>query len=402
MVQLADIRQARDTVKKIVHDTPLDYSETFSRLADNSVYLKLENLQKTGSFKVRGAYNKIVSLSPEERERGVIAASAGNHAQGVAFASMQANIASTIVVPEGASLAKLQATRQYGANVIVHGDTFDEAVEHAFRIQKETGATMVHAFEDEKVVAGQGTIGLEMMEQCPDIEAIVCPIGGGGLISGIAKAVKEINPAVKVYGVEAEACPSMVTSLKEARPLQVPSSSTIADGIAVKQPGNLTLGIVQEYVDDIFVVDDLEITRAMLYLLERGKLLAEGSGAASLAALLYHKLPVEGKKVAAIISGGNVDIHLVSRIIERGLVESGRFVTISTLVPDKPGHLNRMLSIVAKQRANIISVQHNRMSSKVIPGQTEIELSLETNDVSHIEEIERELKKLGYFVARKK
>lgn len=401
MIELDDIRQAREGLKGVAHYTALDYSETFSALSGNDIYLKLENLQKTGSFKVRGAYNKIMSLSEAERKKGVIAASAGNHAQGVAFASSKAGLESTIVMPEGAPLAKIQATKNYGAKIVLSGETFDEALEHAHALQRETGAAFVHAFNDEQVITGQGTIGLEMMEQLPDVEAIVCPIGGGGLISGIAKAVKELNPTVKIYGVEAAACPSMVKSLRGNKPLKVPTVSTLADGIAVKQPGEMTFELVQKYVDSIVTVDDLEISRTMLYLLERSKLLVEGSGAAALAALLYKKIPIEGKKTIAILSGGNVDIHFVSRIIEHGLVEAGRFVKFSTLVPDKPGHLNRLLNVIAKQKANVISIEHYRISSRVIPGQTEIELSLETRDHEHIEMIEEKLKMGGYSFTRK-
>lgn len=400
MITLEDMRRARHALKGVAHQTALDYSATFSELAHNDVYLKLENLQKTGSFKVRGAYNKIISLSEKERERGVIAASAGNHAQGVAFASARANIKSTIVMPEGAPLSKLQATKNYGAQIVLHGDTFDEAMERAKEIQAETGATFVHAFDDDDIIIGQGTIGLEILAQLPDVDVIVCPIGGGGLISGIAKAIKEQKPSVRIYGVEAEACPSMMTSLEKDTPFKVTSASTIADGIAVKKPGSKTFEMVQAYVDDIVTVDDLDISRTMLHLLERSKLVVEGSGAVSLAALLDHKVPIEGKKVVAIISGGNVDVHFVSRVIERGLVEAGRFVKLSTMVPDKPGHLNQLLTIIAAQKANILSIEHYRMSPRVVPGQTEIDLSLETRDQQHIEEIERELSKTGYRFTR--
>ncbi|WP_054949260.1 threonine ammonia-lyase [Numidum massiliense] len=401
MGHIAQIKAAREAIAKIAHETPLDYSQTFSDLAANDMYLKLENLQKTGSFKVRGAYNKIHSLQPKDKQKGVIAASAGNHAQGVAFAATQENIASTIVMPEGAPLAKLQATEAYGAEIVQHGSTFDEALERAIELHRETGATFIHAFDDEKIIAGQGTIGLEIVEQLPEVDAIVCPIGGGGLISGIAKAVKELKPSVKVYGVEAAACVSMGASLKEGKPLKVRATSTIADGIAVKQPGRRTLDLVQKYVDDVFVVDDLEISRTMLYLLERNKLLVEGSGAAALAAMLYHKIPETGKKVVSIVSGGNVDILFISRIIQHGLVEAGRFVTFTTLVNDKPGNLNRLLTIVAKHHANVISIQHHRITPRIIPGQTEIELALETKNDAHIAEVKHALKEAGYTITKK-
>lgn len=401
MVQLEDIQKAKKALKGVARCTPLDYSQTFSQLAGNAVYLKLENLQKTGSFKVRGAYNKIMSLNGRERAKGVVAASAGNHAQGVAFASQMAEIESTIVMPEGAPLAKVQATKHYGAHIVLYGETFDEAMDYAHRLQQKTGAAFVHAFDDEHVITGQGTIGLEIVEQLPDVEVIVCPIGGGGLISGIAKAVKAVKPSVRIYGVEAAACPSMVESIRHKLPIKAGSHSTIADGIAVKQPGEMTFQMVQTYVDHIVTVDDLEISRTMLYLLERSKLLVEGSGAVSLAALIYRKIPVEKKKTVAVISGGNVDIHFVSRIIERGLVEAGRYVKLSTTVPDKPGHLNQLLSIIAEQKANIVSVEHYRISPNVIPGETEIELSLETRDRHHIDKIEQALKQAGYRFTRK-
>lgn len=399
-MRLEDIRNAHDALQNIAHVTPLDYSQTFSDLTQHSVYLKLENLQKTGSFKVRGAFNKILSLSEEERAQGVIAASAGNHAQGVAFASLKAQLECTIVMPERAPLAKVQATKSYGANVVLHGETFDDAMDHANRLQQETGAVFVHAFEDEKIITGQGTIGLEILEQLPEVEVIVCPIGGGGLISGIASAVKAMKPSVRIYGVEAAACPSMLSRLKGKNMTDHAGTKTIADGIAVKHPGELTYEIVNKTVDDIVTVDDLEMTRTMLHLLERNKLLVEGSGAAALAALVYKKLPIEKKKVVAIISGGNVDVHFMSRIIEHGLVEAGRFVKLSTLVTDQPGHLSRLLNIIAEEQANVISIEHYRISPRVIPGQTEIQLSLETKDRHHITEIEQALKQAGYRFTR--
>lgn len=401
MTTLNDIQLAREKIKEVAHYTPLQFSNTFSELANNEIFLKLENFQKTGSFKVRGAYNKIALLPESDQNKGVITASAGNHAQGVAFGSSRAGISSTIVMPNGASLTKIEATKKYGANVILYGDSFDDAVEYAFNIQKETGATFVHAFNDSKVIAGQGTIALEILEQCSNIDAIVCPIGGGGLISGVALAAKSINPSIKVYGVQAEACPSMASSLAKNKCVKVSSHSTIADGIAVKQPGELTFNIVQTYVDDIFVVNDIQIAQTIFYLMERSKLLVEGSGAAALTALLNHKIPMVGKKIAVILSGGNIDINFVSRIVERGLVEEGRFLTILTKVPDKPGFLNGLLNIIAHKKANVISINHSRISSRILPGQTEIELSLETRNNEHIDEIETALKENGYEFSRK-
>lgn len=401
MIHLENIQLARKSLQEVVHQTPMDYSRTFSELAGNDVHLKLENLQKTGSFKVRGAYNKIATLKDEERKKGVIAASAGNHAQGVSLAASMAGIKSTIVMPEGAPLAKVQATKQYGSEVVLHGDTFDDALDHAFGLQRETGAEFIHAFDDESVIAGQGTIGLEVLEQLDHVDSIICPIGGGGLIAGVATAVKSIDPSIKIYGVQAAACPGMIHSINERKPVLTPSLSTIADGIAVKRPGKITFDIVNNVVDDIVTVDELEITRTMLYMLERSKLIVEGSGAVSLAALLYHKLPVKDKRVVAIISGGNVDINFIPRVIEFGLAEAGRFVTLSTLVADKPGFLRDILHIIAEQKANVISIQHHRIGMNVVPGQSEIELSLETRDQAHIEKIEQVLRENGYRFTKK-
>jgi threonine dehydratase len=398
MISINEIRKAKDKIKEVVHYTPLDHSQTFSELTQNEVYLKLENLQKTGSFKIRGAYNKILSLIQDEKSRGVIAASAGNHAQGVALASKIAGIHCTIVMPEGASLSKIEATKKYGAQVILHGKYFDDAMEKAQQIHKETGASFIHAFDDEKIIAGQGTVGLEVLEQLSDVEAVICPIGGGGLISGIAVAIKSINPTVKIYGVQAAACPSMIASRKEKMPIKVPSTGTIADGIAVKKPGKLTFDIVNNYVDTIITVDENEISQTMLYLLERNKFMVEGSGAASLAALLYKKIPLTNKKVVNIISGGNVDSLSLSRIIEHGLIESGRFMKFVTVGPDKPGLLHKLLQVVSEHKANIISVQHNRISSKIPLGHVEIEVALETNNIEHIENIKRNLEGIGYVI----
>ncbi|HHY66282.1 MAG TPA: threonine ammonia-lyase, partial [Alicyclobacillus sp.] len=299
MLSLSDIQEARQTLGDIARKTPLHLTHTFSRLAGCEVWLKLENLQKTGSFKIRGSYNKIRRLSEDAKKHGVIAASAGNHAQGVAYAAARAGIPSTVVMPEGAALSKIKATTDYGARVLLHGADYDAAQTFAQQYREETGAVFVHAFDDPDIVAGQGTVGLEILEQCPDLEAIVVPVGGGGLIAGIALAAKSIKPTIQIYGVEAEGAASMKASLKAGTPVGLYSANTLADGIAVKKPGRLTLRMVQAYVDDVIVVSDVEIARTMLLLLERYKLLVEGSGAAAPAALLFHKLPLAGKKVAA-------------------------------------------------------------------------------------------------------
>lgn len=386
-MNLDNIIIAREKMKGIVHETPLDYSKTFSDLAQNEVYLKLENLQKTGSFKVRGSYNKLISLSEEELKKGVVAASAGNHAQGVAYSSQMLGIPCTIVMPKGAPLSKVLATRQYGAEVILEGNVFDEALAFALELNEKRGATFIHAFDDEAVITGQGTVGLEILDQLPEVEAVICPVGGGGLIAGVAMAVKEKNPNIAVYGVQTMACPSMKQSLMEQKPVAIKSAPTMADGIAVQKPGASNFEIVKKYVNDIVCVDEMEIARTMLLLLERNKLLVEGSGASSLAALLYKKINITNKKVAAVLSGGNVNVHFISRIIERGLVESGRYANFSIILKDKPGELQRVVSSITELDANIQDVHLHHMGKNIYPGYAQLDLSVETKNNEHIEEL---------------
>ncbi|HWR39908.1 MAG TPA: threonine ammonia-lyase [Patescibacteria group bacterium] len=397
---LKDVELARAALQDVVHATPLDKSSTFSAIAGCEVFLKLENLQKTGSFKIRGAYNKIHCLSPEERARGVIAASAGNHAQGVAYGARRAGIPSTIVMPEAAPLAKVMATRGYGAEVVLAGGVYDEAYAKALEIQQEKGQTFVHAFDDLAVMAGQGTIGLEILEDLEDVSAIVAPIGGGGLIAGIATAVKETAPHVKVYGVQAEGAPAMYMSKRAHTRKTTAEATTIADGIAVKAPGEQTFSLVERYVDDIVVVDDEAIANGMLMLLERAKLLVEGAGAISLAAILSGKIPFSGKngKVVSVISGGNADVNFISRIIERGLVKAGRHVRLYTQVVDRPGALQRLLGVVARLQANVVNVVHDRAERRVPLGQAAVEISLETKDSEHTSQILAVLRQEGYMV----
>ena len=398
-MNLDNIIIAREKMKGIVHTTPLDFSKTFSDLAHNEVYLKLENLQKTGSFKVRGSYNKLISLSDEELKKGVVAASAGNHAQGVAYSSQMLNIPCTIVMPKGAPLSKVLATRQYGAEVILEGEVFDEAFAYALELKEKMGATFIHAFDDEAVITGQGTVGLEILDQLPEVEAIICPVGGGGLIAGVAMAVKEKNPNIAVYGVQTLACPSMKQSLLEQKPVAIKSTPTMADGIAVQKPGESTFEIVKDYVDDIYCVDEMEIARTMLMLLERNKLLVEGSGASSLAALIYDKLQLRGKKVAAILSGGNVNVNFISRIIERGLVESGRYASFSIILKDKPGELQRVVNSVTELDANIQDVHLHHMGKNIYPGYAQLDLSVETKNNEHIEKLFNVLQEKEYHVS---
>ncbi|WP_018130466.1 threonine ammonia-lyase [Effusibacillus pohliae] len=392
MLQLEDFQTARQRLAGVIHQTPLDYSQTFSQLSDNHIYLKLENLQKTGAFKIRGAFNKMATLTPEERKRGVIAASAGNHAQGVAYAAKMMGIPCTIVMPEGAPLSKLEATAGYGAKIVLHGPNYDAAYEYALELQKANNMTFVHAFDDPAVIAGQGTIALEILEQEPDIDLIVTPIGGGGLAAGVAMAAKLSKPDIQVIGVEASGAASMFSSLQAGEVRELDIAETIADGILVKRPGNLTFGLVRDYVDRVVTVDDDKITKAMLLLMERSKLVVEGSGAVGLAAVLDKQLPLQGKKIAIILSGGNVDVNLLSKIIERGLVEAGRYLRLVTTVPDRPGVLLAMAKIFAEEKSNVISIHHHRMGERIVLGQAEVEVNLETRDRQHIERI---LKRLG-------
>ncbi|WP_368657151.1 threonine ammonia-lyase [Metabacillus halosaccharovorans] len=398
MLNVDDVLVAREKLKGIVHTTPLDYSHTFSHFSQNEVYLKLENLQKTGSFKVRGSYNKLISLSKEDLHKGVVAASAGNHAQGVAYSSQMLGIPCTIVMPKGAPLSKVLATKQYGAEVILEGSVFDEALAYALEYCDRINGTFIHAFDDDEVIVGQGTVGLEILEQLPEVDTIICPVGGGGLIAGVAMTVKQMNPKVSVYGVQTLACPSMKQSLLQNKPVMVEATPTMADGIAVKKPGQRNFDIIKEYVDDIVCVDEMEIARSMLMLLERNKLLVEGSGASPVAALLYEKLHIKGKKITAVLSGGNVDVHFISKIIERGLVEAGRYAHFSLTLKDKPGELEKVLRYLTELNANIQNVNLQHMGRHIYPGFAQLEISLETKNNEHIEQIHKVLKNKGYNI----
>jgi len=397
IVTLADIVKAKEALDSVVHHTALDKSHTFSTLTGNEIYLKLENLQKTGSFKIRGAYNKINSLTSEEKSHGVIAASAGNHAQGVAYGASQAGIKATIVMPEIAPLAKITATRGYGAEVVLAGGVYDESFNKALKLQAQTGQTFIHAFNDPAVIAGQGTVGLEILQDLEEVDAIVVPIGGGGLIAGIAVAVKELAPHVKVYGVQAQGAPAMYMSKKAHAIKTTKDAETFADGIAVKVPGDIAFSLIDKYVDDIVVVDDEAIASTILMLLERAKLMVEGAGAISLAAALNDKIPAKGK-IVSVISGGNVDVNFISRIIERGLVKAGRRVCLQTVVVDRPGNLQRLLASVAQAQANVLYVSHDRVERNVQLGQAAVEIGLETRDVLHTEQILASLRHEGYNV----
>jgi len=400
MVTLQDIEAARRRIRDAVYLTPCAGSEHFSRLLGCEAFFKLENLQRTGSFKERGALNKLLLLTPDERGRGVIAASAGNHAQGVSYHSGRLGIPATIVMPEATPLIKVSSTRSYGARVILFGANFDESLAEALRIAEEEKLTFVHPFDDDAVIAGQGTIGLELLEQNPFLELVIIPIGGGGLIAGVATALKEVNPRVRVVGVEASALPKMQASIAAGHPVTVDAGRTLADGIAVRRPGERTFPIVQKYVDEIVSCDDEEVANAILLLLEREKTVAEGAGAIALAAAVHQKTRVKGKRVAMLIGGGNIDVNVISRIIERGLVKDGRLVRLTVTVPDRPGSLAALTQLVARERANVVEIHHNRAFAHAALGDTVVELVLETRGADHIAELVHALQKSGYAVTR--
>ena len=375
---------------KIIGPTPL--SDTCK------IFLKPENLQHTGPFKLRGAYYKISQLTPEEREKGVIACSAGNHAQGVALAATHNGIKSLICLPAGAPISKIEATKHYGAEVCLVPGVYDDAYAKAVQLQQEKGYTFVHPFNDPKVIAGQGTIGLEILEEMPQVDAIVVPVGGGGLISGIAFAVKTLRPDIKVYGVQAAGAPSMAQSLKERQRVHLDTVSTIADGIAVKEPGDLTFDLCSKYVDDIVTVNDDEIAAAILALIEKQKLVAEGAGASAVAAAMFGKLPLEGKNVVCLVSGGNIDVNILNRVINRALLKIGRLCQLELEVTDKPGTLSQVLKVVAEQGANVLSVNHERVSASAQINACTLHLELETLNREHVERLTAALAAAGFPV----
>ena len=372
-----EIVKANSTRGNEIKKTPLIHSPTFSELTDSQIFLKAEFRQKTGSFKIRGAYFKIKSLSPQEKKNGVVAASAGNHAQGVAFASSLEKIPCTIVMPKNASPAKVAATKGYGANVILEGKNYDESSAKAKEIAHQTGATTIHAFDDPQIIAAQGVIGLEILEDLPDVDEVYLPIGGGGLAAGTAIAIKEKNPNVKIIGVQSKSFPSMFESIKNGIITSSGGEQTIADGISVKLPGQLTFAIIKELVDKIVLVDDTEITKAMFLLMERMKFVVEPAGAASLAYLISKK-PAPGKKVVAVLAGGNVDMYLLGQIVDKGLAAMGRLLKISILLPDRPGVFKEIVDEVTLANANIVEVVHDRLSSDIDAGSAGVTLSLET------------------------
>ncbi len=399
-VSLSEIKQAEQRIRDFIYFSPCQRSAALSEMTGQQVYLKLDNLQRTGAFKERGALNRILLLSDEEKRRGVVAASAGNHAQAVAYHATQRGIPARIVMPLMTPLVKTSATRGFGAEVILHGANYDAACEEAMRLCTEDGMTFLHPFDDPSVINGQGTIGLELLQQVPQLEAVVVPIGGGGLISGVACALKETNPAIRIVGVQTERLPSMLRAMEHGEPVTLPADATIADGIAVRRAGDLTLPQVKRYVDEIVTVDEEEIANAIMVLLEREKTLAEGAGAVALAALLQQKTSLKNERTAVLVCGGNIDVSLLARIIERGLVKDGRRVRVRVHLSDRPGALHHLTKILADQGANIVDTLHNRSYYGVNLGDTVIDITLETRGASHIIQIADALAAAGYRFER--
>ena len=396
MLSMEMLQEAQRILDPVINHTPV--VATRDIVPDCDFYLKADCLQKTGAFKLRGAYYKIATLSDEEKKRGVIACSAGNHAQGVAFAARDMGIPATICIPEGAPLSKIEATRSYGANVVLVPGVYDDAYTEAVRLCKEQQLTFIHPFNDYRVMAGQGPIGLELSRQLPDCDIFLVPIGGGGLIAGAAYAIKHLMPRCKVIGVQAAGAASMVDSIHANRILTLPSVHTIADGIQVKTPGDLTFDLVRQYVDDVVTVKEGEIASAILTVLEKQKLVAEGAGAVGIAAAMYGKVDVKGKKVCALLSGGNVDVTMLERIITRGLAKERRTVSFSTVLPDRPHALNRFLQIISETGANVLDIHHERRNTRTDIGSCIVKLSLETRNAQHIKEIYDKLNENGYEI----
>jgi threonine dehydratase len=386
---LRDVEEARARIEGIARETPVYISESFERMTGREVWLKAENLQRTGSFKIRGAGNCIAMLSDAERAAGVVAASAGNHAQAVAWAAREAGIEARIFMPEDTPVAKVEATQNYGARIELGGEMFDEAHEAAEAFAESTGATFVHPFEDERVIAGQGTLGLELVEQLPEVGTVVVPIGGGGLAAGIASVVKELKPSARVVGVQAAACAPFAGRTEVG--------FTIAEGIAVKRPGELTAAIIRDRLDDVVTVTDEEISKAIVLLLERAKLVVEGAGAASLAALLADRVGGSGP-VVVVLSGGNIDASLLIAVMRHGLTLAGRYLVIRSRVPDRPGELVKLLTLIAQERVNLVSVEHHREGMQGSVAETEVELTLATRDKAHAAALVEAMQRWGYPV----
>ncbi|MBW1774522.1 MAG: threonine ammonia-lyase [Deltaproteobacteria bacterium] len=397
---LTHIEAAREGFQNLIHPSPLIRSGYFSRLLGAEIFLKLENLQETGSFKVRGAYNRLCALSPEEKKRGVIAASAGNHAQGVAWAAARLGIAATIVMPEDVSVRKYLAVKEYGGEILLFGKHYSESYAHALSLAQEKGVILIPGFDDAHIIAGQGTIALEMADHLGNDTVIVSSAGGGGLLSGIAIGAKALHPGIRIIGVQTESCPAIIRSIQENRPVSVEVAPTLADGIAVSRPGDLTFSIIQKYVDDVIAVDEEAITGAILKLLEKASIIAEGAGAAPLAALLSGILPVDAKRYILIISGGNIEINTIDRILQRGSITEGRLIRMEVDLLDMPGSLWKLLGIISREKANILHIFHDRLNLENPINVTQVELDLEIRGHDHADLIFEKLEDAGYGVRR--
>lgn len=396
MLTLDKVYHASFVLKEVIRPTALIKAPNLCSGAN--LYLKTENLQITGSFKVRGAYYKISQLTEGEKAKGVIACSAGNHAQGVALAAARNGIKSLICIPDGAPISKVEATKSYGAEVCLVEGAYDDAYEKALSLVEETGATFIHPFDDELVIAGQGTIGLEIIEQLPDVDAVIVPVGGGGLISGVAFALKSLKPDIKIYGVQSVGAPSMQKAIADQKIETLNTVKTIADGIAVKRPGDLTYEMTRKYVDDIVTVTDDEVSTAILELIEQQKMIAEGAGAVSVAAAMFHKLPIEGKNVVCLVSGGNIDVTILSRVIDRGLRKAGRLAELMIELVDKPGQLLGVSKIISQLGGNVVSVFHSRADVDLDINACVLRISMETRNREHTEMIQKELTRQGYNI----
>lgn len=396
MLTLDKVYDAAEVLKSVARKT--DMIRAYNIIKNEQIYLKTENLQTTGSFKLRGAYYKISQLTEDEKRKGIVACSAGNHAQGVALAAQKYGIPVTICMPDGAPISKIEATKAYGATVELVGETYDDAYNYSKKLQYEMGATFIHPFDDIDVIAGQGTIGLEIIEQLPDVDNIVVPIGGGGLISGIASVVKMLKPEVKVYGIQASEAASMVNAIDRHEKLTLKTVSTFADGIAVKTPGEITYGMVDEFVDELITVSDDEIATAILTLMEKQKLVCEGAGAVGVAAILFNKIPLHNKKTCCVLSGGNIDVNILSRVISRGLLKTGRTANLTINIIDKPGQLQKVSEIIAKNGGNVIGVFYDQSEENTDINSCVLKIKMETRDEIQIRDIKKELIKANFLL----
>ena len=398
MSKIQDFITAKEKLSKVLLKTSLIQSPIFSKEAGNEVYIKPENLQKTGSFKIRGAYNKITNLSDKEKKKGVIASSAGNHAQGVAYGAKESGIKAVIVMPKSTPLIKVESTKQYGAEVVLHGDVYDDAFKKAKELEEKEGYIFVHPFDDEDVIYGQGTIALEILEELPETDIILVPIGGGGLISGIACAAKILKPEIKIIGVEPDGAASAYEAIKEDKVIELKEANTIADGTAVKKIGNTTFEYIKKYVDEIITVSDYELMEAFLLLVEKHKIIAENSGILSLAAL--KKLKEKNKKVVSVVSGGNIDVLMISSMINKGLIRRDRIFNFSVNIPDKPGELAKVVDLIAQQGANVVKLEHNQFKNLSRFKDIELQITVETNGSEHIQKLTQAFEEKGYEIVR--